>query len=154
MLMESPAKAARGVMEGVHMSVNSISGLSSTSRMSESSEARGGFRAEMKKAMDAVASKLGMNVSDLQAQLKSGKSLTDIAGAKGVSANDLLSTIKQSLSASGVSGNSLDAMATRIANHKGGGHHRADNDRAQAAASAASTTGTSAVDKDGDNDGS
>lgn len=137
------------------MSISSISGVSNNY---PTSQVQGGFRSAMKQAMSAVADKLGMSVTDLQAQLKSGKSLADVAGAKGISTSDLLATIKQAIGSSGASGNSLDAMANRIANHKGGQHHHRDVDSQaasglQGAQSASSATGTSRVDKDGDNDG-
>ena len=83
-------------------------------------------RSARQQAMQAVAAKLGMSMDDLKSALKSGQSLTDVAKSKGVSSDDLISTIKQGLT----SGNSqlTDAqatqIATRIANHKGAGHHR------------------------------
>ena len=47
----------------------------------------------------AIATKLGMTVQDLQTQLRSGKSLLDLAQAKGVSESDLRATIKTALKA-------------------------------------------------------
>lgn len=135
------------------MSINSISGISNSPT---ASPVQGGFRSAMKQAMSAVADKLGMSVTDLQAQLKSGKSLTDVAGAKGISVADLLATIKQSLSNSGTSDSALDVLANRIANHKGGHHHPAGAQGisgTQAGQTASSATSTSGVDTDGDNDG-
>jgi len=151
------------------MSINSISGISGGS---STSPVQGGFRAAMKQAMSAVADKLGMSVTDLQAELKTGKSLTDVASAKGVSATDLLATIKQSLTSSGTSGevssltgNALDALANRIANHKGGHHHHGGGAQGaqsvqglfgtlagQPTTSTIGASGTTGADKDGDND--
>lgn len=138
------------------MSINSISGISNS--YTTSPVQQGGFRAAMKQAMSAVADKLGMSVTDLQAELKGGKSLTDVAQVKGISATDLLATIKQAITASGssASGNSLDALANRIANHKGGHHHGGGAQTVQGTSSAqtgAPTSNTSGADKDGDNDG-
>jgi phage-related minor tail protein len=101
------------------MSIQSIN----TSASSQVSSTRGAFRSEMQQAMKAVANKLGMSTSDLRTQLKSGKSLADIASANGMSATDLAATIKAAISGSGTSsssGNSLDALVSKIANHKGG----------------------------------
>jgi hypothetical protein len=72
----------------------------------------------MEKVLDAVADKLGMKTSDLEADLQKGQSLTDIATSKGVSKDDLVSTIKNALGT-----DATDALATRIADHKGGHHH-------------------------------
>lgn len=144
--MDSPTHLALGDKDGVHVSINSISGISHSSA---ASQLQGGFRAALKQAMTAVADKLGMSVTDLQAQLKGGKSLADVAGAKGISATDLLATIKQAIGSSGVSGKALDVLANRVANHEGG-HDRKDVDT-QAASSG--TARASSVDKDGDDDG-
>jgi len=79
-----------------------------------------GFRSAMQRATNTIAPQLGMNPTDLQAHLKSGKSLTEIASARGISSTDLISRIKQSLSSASfpAAGHALDPLATRIANHK------------------------------------
>jgi uncharacterized protein YidB (DUF937 family) len=74
---------------------------------------RGGFE----KTLSAVADKLGISTGDLKKQLQSGQSLTDIAAAKGLDKDDLVSTIASTLPSAGPDGAQLDttAMATRIA---------------------------------------
>ncbi len=44
-------------------------------------------------AEQAAADKLGLSLQDLQAQLRSGKSLSDLASAKGIAAQDLYSAM-------------------------------------------------------------
>ncbi|BEP14569.1 hypothetical protein acdb102_28800 [Acidothermaceae bacterium B102] len=69
--------------------------------------------------LSAVSSKLGITQADLTAQLKTGKSMADIATAAGVSTSDLTATIQTSLEASGLpSGINFATMATRMANNK------------------------------------
>jgi hypothetical protein len=72
--------------------------------------------------------------------LKSGQSLADVAKAKGMSTDDLISTIKQGLTSNGaqLTDDQATQIATRIANHKGGGHHHHHH----GAGSATATTGT------------
>jgi uncharacterized protein YidB (DUF937 family) len=74
---------------------------------------RGGFE----KTLSAVADKLKMSTDDLKKDLASGKSLTDIASAAGVSKDDLVSTIASTLPSTGPDGSPIDttSMATRIA---------------------------------------
>jgi len=50
-------------------------------------------------AQKAIADKLGMSVQDLQAQLRSGKSLSDVAKDKGVSEQDLRSAAATAVNA-------------------------------------------------------
>ena len=69
--------------------------------------------------LSAVSSKLGITQADLTAQLKTGKSMADIATAAGVSTSDLTATIQTSLEASGLpAGINFATMATRMANNK------------------------------------
>ena|SRR5690242_15562855 len=51
----------------------------------------------MKQGMDAAAKALGMSSDDLKSELKSGKSLEDIAKQKGVSTDTLKSAISNAL---------------------------------------------------------
>lgn len=99
------------------MSISGIGGISSSAM---AFPVQPGFRSAMTRATSAVAPQLGMNVADLQVQLNSGKSLADLAAAKGVSATDLVARIKQSLSSTSfpATGHALDPLAHRIANHK------------------------------------
>jgi uncharacterized protein YidB (DUF937 family) len=73
----------------------------------------GGFE----KTLSAVADKLKVSTDDLKKELASGKSLTDIASAAGVSKDDLVSTIASTLPSTGPDGSAIDttSMATRIA---------------------------------------
>jgi len=85
------------------------------------------------KVLSAVADKLGMSADDLKTQLSSGKSLADVATSKGLSRQDLISTIKSALTstaATGISGTptasntpSLDDIANKIADKVHGNHH-------------------------------
>jgi hypothetical protein len=81
-----------------------------------------------KDPMAAVAEKLGLSKDDLKTQLKSGKSLDDVATAQGVSHDDLIAAIKSGMPADKASGTDADAMAEKIATTKGmpkppgGGH--------------------------------
>jgi hypothetical protein len=110
------------------------------------------------KVESAVADKLGMNVGDLRKQLASGQSLADIAKTKGVSHDDLVSTITSALGSAGAGsasasssvtasatsgtttdgtqGTDLDQLANRIADQVGRPHHHR---------AAASSDGTSAA---------
>jgi hypothetical protein len=74
-----------------------------------------------KHVLPALAKQLGESMSDLKDQLKSGKSLSQIASDAGLSQDQLLATIKSGLQASASSGTAipdatLDALAQRIAN--------------------------------------
>lgn len=82
------------------------------------------------KTLDAVAQKLGMSTDALKQSLADRTSMTDLAASKGVSQDDLVSTIAGTLPATGPAGQPIDAtaMATRIAGHTrpaGHGHHHA-----------------------------
>ena len=57
----------------------------------------GGPPPEARKAMDSLASTLGMSSNELQAGLQSGKSLTSIAASKGMDATTLKSTLTKAL---------------------------------------------------------
>lgn len=69
------------------------------------------------KTLDAVADKLGMSSDDLKKALAGGQSMADVAQSKGVSKDDLVSTIASTLPTTGRDGSTIDTtqMATRIA---------------------------------------
>lgn len=93
---------------------------------------------DREKAMAPVAELLGMSTDDLRAAQKSGKTLDQLAAAKGISHADLVGAIKKGLQQAGagaaptaggagaVAGTDpLDQIAENIATGKanGGGHH-------------------------------
>ena len=102
-------------------------------------------RQQMDKVMSAVADQLGMSASDLKDALKGGKSLADVASAKGISQDQLTATIKQALQSAGASGtdDQLTQLASRIATHHRGQHHRGVQAPPPAATSDASSASTS-----------
>jgi hypothetical protein len=85
----------------------------------------GAMKAKMQQAMSPVAKALGMTTDELTQSLQRGKSLSDIATAKGVSNQDLVAAIKQGLEsnapegAPNLSSSQLDNFASRIAGHRG-----------------------------------
>ena len=101
------------------MSIDSISSTMQTSN------APGGAMAEARtNVMSAVATELGVTQTQLQSELQSGKSLSQLASAAGISSDKLTSTITAALQKSGLpAGTDLSAMATRMANRVGGQHH-------------------------------
>jgi len=70
----------------------------SNSSQVQQSHHRHGHGAGLKQGMDAAAKALGMSTDDLKSQLKSGKSLEDIAKQNGVSTDKLKSAISDALS--------------------------------------------------------
>jgi hypothetical protein len=89
--------------------------------------------------LSAVSTQLGISQSDLTAQLRTGKSMAQIAAAAGVSSNDLTSTIEGALEQSGLpSGINISAMATRMANNVN--NASLDDDPTTAPTSTTSTT--------------
>ena len=99
--------------------MTTISGLSSTTGAYQAQQTR-------KDPMAAVAAKLGLSSDDLKTQLKSGKSLDDVATAQGVSHDDLIAAIKAGMPADRASGADATEMAEKMAATKGlpkhGGH--------------------------------
>ncbi len=93
--------------------MTSISALTTTAT-TQTHGHRGG-----KNPMAAVAEKLGLSQEDLKTQLKSGKSLDDVATAQGVSHDDLIAAIKSGMPADKANGTDADAMAEKIATTKG-----------------------------------
>ena len=83
----------------------------------------------MEKGMEGTAKLLGLSTSELQEQLKSGKTLNDLAAAKGVSHDDLIKSIEQGLQAAAPQGVQPPAgfdpskMAEDIAAGKRPEHH-------------------------------
>ena len=105
--------------------------------------------------MGAAAQLFGMSAQDLRSALAGGQSLDDIAKAKGVSQDDLRSTITHALSGASPQGSSapsdatLDRIADRIATHHGGhhgGHGHHHHMDASSAVGAPTETATSPPD--------
>ncbi|MCU1391778.1 MAG: hypothetical protein JWM34_206 [Ilumatobacteraceae bacterium] len=114
-----------------------IGNISSVATASVTTLQRPDRDAQRNKMLSAVADKLGMSVDDLKAELDKGSTLNQIATAKGVSHDDLISTIESSISSnasaagstSGTSDAKLDQFAEKIASSQGAeppkGAHRA-----------------------------
>ncbi|MCU1374801.1 MAG: hypothetical protein JWO68_2087 [Actinomycetia bacterium] len=100
-----------------------INGITSATTSATGSVDRTAMRQRMDKVFNAVADKLGISADDLKTQLQSGKSLTEVAAAKGMSKDDLLATIKDAIGSDTSPGTSVDDLALRIADRKGHGHH-------------------------------
>jgi hypothetical protein len=103
------------------MTIGSLS-INSTSAVQSAS---GQHRGQKPPAMDKTAEALGLSTDDLKGQLKSGKTLNDIAKTQGVSSDDLLKALKSDLTASKpanapeLSDDQLTQMAANIAAGKG-----------------------------------
>jgi len=95
-------------------------------------------------AMDAAAQALGMSAADLRTALQGGKSLADLASAKGVSQSDLVSAIATALQKANpnLSVDQAKTIASRFATQKPGA----------ANAGRAGAAGATDSDGDGDND--
>jgi hypothetical protein len=85
---------------------------------------------DIKQRMQPVADLFHESSDQLMSELQSGKSLAQIAQEKGVSRDDLLSAVKQGLTANAPAGadpSKLDAIANQIVDHTPGqrthGHH-------------------------------
>jgi hypothetical protein len=120
--------------------VMDLSGIASGQNVTQVHGTHGGRRELRAKVESAVADKLGMSVDDLKSQLATGKSMTDIAATKGVSKDELVSTISgvlrasrsgagatassatASSSASSSPADDLTQLATKIADRVGGHH--------------------------------
>ncbi len=96
-----------------------VSGIDPTSGL----QAQYGSQSPLQQVMGAVSNELGMSQDDVRTALRSGSSLADLATQKGISGDQLTSTISQALQSNGTSSADTTALANRIANHKGGGHH-------------------------------
>ena len=82
-------------------------------------------------SLDTIAGMLSMSPSDLQAALKSGQSISDLASQKGVSLDSIVqsveSQIQQQRAADGkppIDQSTLDARVNRAVHHHHGHHHR------------------------------
>jgi lambda repressor-like predicted transcriptional regulator len=98
------------------MSVSSISSLTSTATSQVTGAAH---HHGAKSPFDAVSSLLGMSAKDIASQVASGKSLDDLAKAKGVSHEDLVSALKASLPEDLKGSTQADAIAETIATQQG-----------------------------------
>jgi hypothetical protein len=84
----------------------------------------GGPRAGRDEMLSSTADLLGMTVDDLKSKLGAGASLDDVASARGVSHDALISNLVDGMSAHApkdAAGINMTAMAERIAGHHGGG---------------------------------
>lgn len=97
----------------------------------------GGFREAMAQSLSLVATRLGMSVSDLRAQMQFGKTPADVAAERGMSQGALLGVIKESLGSSDIATGprTADAIASRIANFKEAGQGSVDTQRETASQS-------------------
>ena len=81
----------------------------------------------MQAVMSSVANLLGKSQDDLRSSLQSGLSLSDLASQKGISQDQLVSTVSQALQSAGglPPGADPNAIAQKIVERKGGhhGHH-------------------------------
>ena len=81
----------------------------------------------MQAVMSSVANLFGMSSDDLRSSLQGGLSLSDIASQKGISQDQLVSTVSQALQSAGglPPGADPNAIAQKIVERKGGhhGHH-------------------------------
>jgi hypothetical protein len=99
------------------MDISSLSGLSTTSTLSNLQ--RPAAPAAGKGPFDAVSSLLGMSADDIADQVKSGKSLDDLAKTKGVSHSDLVAALKAGAPSELQGTDGLDAMVEQIASQTG-----------------------------------
>jgi hypothetical protein len=79
------------------------------------------FKKTREAALDAAADSLGESPDDLQNELQSGKSLSDIASAHGVSQDKLLDAVKQAVKSSDP--NLSDDQVGNVAQRLVSGHH-------------------------------
>ena len=115
----------------------------------------GGGRIDRDKMLSSVADTLKLSVDDLKSKLAAGQSLDDVAKAQGVSHDDLVNSIAQSLKANAPSGapapsdSQIQAMATRIAGHHRHGHHHQQADAPSPSTSGSPAQPTSTVPSPG-----
>lgn len=99
--------------------------------------------------LTAVAGELGISENQLQTDLQTGKSLTQVAQAAGVSSAQLTKTITSALNnATLPAGTNVNALTHRIANSSGGHHGHHHGGGGASAASATSTTSTTSSTSD------
>jgi hypothetical protein len=99
-------------------SLNALSSLLGWTATSASDAPMASWSTIRNDVLTAVAGKLGISGSDLATQLKTGKSMAQVASAAGVSSNDLAVTIQGALVQSNLpAGVNLATMATGMANN-------------------------------------
>ncbi|HUI47732.1 MAG TPA: hypothetical protein VL119_03475 [Acidimicrobiia bacterium] len=112
------------------------------------------FQTRMQQALAPVAQLFGESSDQLMSELNTGgTSLSALASQKGISQTDLVNAIKQGLqqtstnNGQSLSDAQLTNIASRIANHKHGGHHHHGGGAAPVAASTdpTATTGSSST---------
>jgi len=127
-------------MSSMSISASSLSALQQVSSNSTTATRR------HHSPIDAVASTLKMSTDDIKTQLQSGKSLSDIAAAQGVSHDDLISALKAGMPDELKNSDDATAMAEKIASTAGlAAPQDVQGTDAASAASATGTTGTSAT---------
>ena len=127
----------------------SISAVNSSLAAAAFQSAAPAQRPQQPPSLDNTAKLLGTTADDLRGQLQSGKTLDDLASAKGVSSSDLINAVKSDLQANKPAGapdlsdDQLTRMATDVAAGKGPGRaHGHHHHHAAAAAGAADDTQT------------
>jgi hypothetical protein len=121
--------------------VNSIGGGSGAVSGSAAQEK---MKQTQEDVLAAVASELGETEADLQKGLASGKSLTDLAAAKGISQDDLKSTIAGVVQKDmpNASPDQVANITNRMAQVHGGGHHHGHHAHAADASTAVTPAAT------------
>ena len=119
-------------------SIDGTNGASSTTGTDPSQ-----YMDAMKDAMGAVAKKLGMSADDMRTALKGGETLTQLASSKGVSSDQLQSTIQSSLKADlpNASSTQLQNLTSRMIS----GPPRGAHPQASASTSGAGTSSADSV---------
>jgi hypothetical protein len=127
------------------MTINAVGGT--TPPLGTQGPDGAGGREHVRKAMDAVAQKLGLSPDELRSKLESGSSLADLAKAQGVSLDDLKSTITQALTGDGskLTADQASQLADRLVSRTGG-HHHGHHHHHSDSSSVSATTPTTAVD--------
>jgi hypothetical protein len=121
------------------MGSSGISGLSGGQQQISGSKLEQ-FKKTREAALDAAANTLGESSDDLQSELQSGQSLSDIASAHGVSQDKLLDAVKQAVKSSdpGLSDDQVGNVAQKIVS----GHHHHHGARPPEAATPSSDDGS------------
>lgn len=98
--------------------LTAVSGLLGWSPTAEPTTTMPSWTSIRSDVLTAVSGKLGISAADLTSQLKTGKSMAQLASTAGVSSNDLTLTIQGSLAQSNLpAGVNLATMATGMANN-------------------------------------
>lgn len=77
--------------------------------------------AKMKETMQAAAKTLGLSDDELKSKLQSGSSLAEVAEEHGVSKEDLIKSLAESIKTSSAGNVDATAMATKMVDRKGHG---------------------------------